>query len=283
MNVTLESATPNAARTRVTEKVSDTTDKVGTLGRRVSRSEGERKFVPLGGTLAMQTNFLSVSFPTSVLTLSPVGMTVLEMSEFNDNRSMSEAKRAIVLAARQEIRISGILGLRIAAVAANAHYSASAIYRYFGDRNGLLAAVLSELYEELLDGRRAAIAKQFPAEGPLSIDDIVHLAPSPSEMADSEELRLRLQIMAVAATNPALEQRISEIAQRRFEEMRAFLRYLQSRLAPGQYFDERVFTVLLVNQLLYYNTLLGDHAADDESYYAFLKHVASGCARPPTD
>ena len=179
-------------------------------------------------------------------------------------------------AAREEIRVSGILGLRIAEVAANAYYAPSAIYRYFGDRNGLLAAVLGELYEEVLESRRAIILSRIPSEGPVSIDDIVHLVPSPSEMAASDELRIRLQILAVAATNPVLEQKISEIARRQFSQMRSLLTRLRHRLPEGQPFDERVFTIMIVNQLLYYNTLLGEYAVDDDAYYAFLRDVATG-------
>jgi len=185
------------------------------------------------------------------------------------------ARRAILDAARDEVRTSGVLGLRIAEVAAKAHYSASAIYRYFDDRNGLLAAVLGDLYEELLARRRAGLAARIPADGPITIDDIVRLAPSPSELAEGEEHRLRLQILAVASTNRALELRISEIAQRRFLEMSEFLAQLRRRLPDGQHLDERVFTIMIVNSLLYYNTLLGEHAVNDEDYYAFLTHVAT--------
>lgn len=190
--------------------------------------------------------------------------------------SGTDARERLLASARDEIVRRGILGLRVADVAANAHYSVSVIYRHFGDRDGLLAAVLGDMYDETLERRKAIIAAQLPAEGPLTLQQVVRLAPAPSEMAASEELRIRLQILAVAATNPALERRIAEIAQRRFVEMQAVIDHVSSRLPDGQRFDTRIFTVMLVNQLLYYNTLLGPYAVDDDSYYDFLLSVASG-------
>lgn len=187
----------------------------------------------------------------------------------------NEARQAIITAARDEIQSSGILGLRIAEVAQKAHYAPSAIYRYFGDRNGLLAVVLGDLYEETLSRRRDVILAQIPVEGPVQIGDIVRLAPAPSQLASTEEQRIRLQILAVAATNPALERRIASIAQRQFLATKSLLEALQQRLPDGQGFDVRVFTIMIVNQLLYYNTLLGEHGVSDEDYYAFLEHVAT--------
>ena len=195
----------------------------------------------------------------------------------------SDTRLRLLASAREEIRRKWILGLRVADVAANAHFSVSVIYRHFGDRDGLLAAVLGDLYDETLERRRSIIASRLPAEGPLTIRDAVRMAPAPSELRHSDELRIRLQILAVAATNPALEARISEIAQQRFVEMLAFIGAVRQRLPDGQTFDERVFTVMLVNQLLYYNTLLGPHAVDDDAYYDFLEQIASGCARPTLD
>jgi AcrR family transcriptional regulator len=190
----------------------------------------------------------------------------------------ASTRERVLASARDEILRSGILGLKVADVAANAHFSVSVIYRHFGDRDGLLAAVLGDLYEEVFDRRRKIIQRRLPVEGPLTLKQVVRLAPSPSEVRESDEYRLRLQILAVSATNPTLEKRLSEIAQRRFVEMLVFIKSLRERLPEDQPFDDRVFTVMLVNQLLYYNVLLGPHGVDDEDYFAFLEQIASGGA-----
>lgn len=193
----------------------------------------------------------------------------------SERENQEDPRELILRSARAEIEKNGILGLRVAEVAANAHYSVSIIYRYFGDRDGLLAQVLGDIYEEILDRAAARLAAAVPAEGPITIDQIVALAPKPSEVEKSRDSRLRLQILAVAATNPVLETRMKNIAQHQFKAMKDFAAMLKSRLPEGQFFDERVMLIMIVNQLLYYNTLLGEHAATDDEYYAFLKDKAS--------
>lgn len=195
----------------------------------------------------------------------------------NSDRPVGEEPRNLILrSARTEIEKNGILGLRVADVAANAHYSVSIIYRYFGDRDGLLSQVLGDMYEEILERVSQRMAAALPAEGPVTIDQILSIAPLPSNAyTNQSDVRIRLQILAVAATNPTLENRLKEIAQRRYETVLGLARHLKSRLPAEQVFDERVFTIMLVNQLLYYNTLLGDHAVTDDDYYAFLKAKAT--------
>ena len=186
-----------------------------------------------------------------------------------------DPRSLILRSARAEIEKHGILGLRVAEVAANAHYSVSIIYRYFGDRDGLLAQVLGDLYEEILERVSARTAQNIPSDGPVTIDQILALAPLPSDAHEGSDLRIRLQILAVAATNPVLENRLKEIAQRRYLAMLDLARALKARLPEDQPFDERVFTIMVVNQLLYYNTLLGDLAVTDDEYYDFLKSKAT--------
>lgn len=193
----------------------------------------------------------------------------------------SDSRQRVLDSAREEIRKNGILGLRVADVASNAFFAVSVIYRHFGDRDGLLAAVLGDIYEELMTERRQILSTRLPAEGPLTMSQIVRLAPSPSEVLKSNEVRLRLQILAVAATNPALEERLSQIAQREIAEMHGIIEYLQSRLPEGQTGDMRVFSILIANQSLYYNHLLGPLGVDDETYYAFLEEIALKYAEAP--
>lgn len=190
----------------------------------------------------------------------------------NSEREESGDPRELILrSARAEVEKNGILGLRVAEVAANAHYSVSIIYRYFSDRDGLLAQVLGDLYEEILDRAANRLATGLPASGPLTVDQIVSLAPMPSEADTNPDLKLRLQILAVAATNPELEARLKSIAQTRLQQMKAWSQAVKSRLPEGQIFDDRILFILIVNQLLYYNTLLGDDAVTDEEYLRFLK------------
>jgi AcrR family transcriptional regulator len=187
----------------------------------------------------------------------------------------ADSRQLILNSARAEIEKNGILGLRVADVATNANYSISVIYRHFGDRDGLLAQVLGDMYEEILDQMAKRTADLIPPEGPLTVDQILALAPMPSEVSEWSVPRLRLQILAVAANNRILEDRLKSIAQRRYAAMLELAEVLKSRLPEGTVFDERVFTIMIVNQLLYYNTLLGDLAVSDSEYYDFLKSKAT--------
>lgn len=83
------------------------------------------------------------------------------------------SRELLLNSAREEIRANGILGLRVADVAARANYSVSVIYRHFGDRDGLLAAELGDLYDEILARTATRIMGGFPADGPIAIDDLV--------------------------------------------------------------------------------------------------------------
>jgi AcrR family transcriptional regulator len=188
-----------------------------------------------------------------------------------DREANGDPREMILKSARAEVEKHGILGLRVAEVAANAHYSVSIIYRYFGDRDGLLAQVLGDLYEEILDRTAKRLASSIPATGPLTVDQLIALAPKPSDAYTNPDLKLRLQILAVAATNPALETRLKTIAQARFKLLKEWSASTVARLPEGQVYDERIFFIVIVNQLLYYNTLLGDDAVTDEEYYQFLK------------
>jgi len=188
-----------------------------------------------------------------------------------DRENQGDPRDLILRSARAEIEKNGILGLRVAEVAANAHYSVSIIYRYFGDRDGLLAQVLGDMYEEILDRTAQRLATALPATGPLTVDQLIALAPRPSDAYTNPDLKLRLQILAVAATNPILEARLKDVAQARFKLLKDWSASTVARLPEGQVYDERIFFILIVNQLLYYNTLLGEHAVTDEEYYQFLK------------
>ncbi|MGA0131874.1 MAG: TetR/AcrR family transcriptional regulator, partial [Ilumatobacteraceae bacterium] len=57
----------------------------------------------------------------------------------------SESVHRIRRSALAEIRKTGIIGLRLADVAAGADVSVPLIYKYFGDRDGLIGDVLDDV------------------------------------------------------------------------------------------------------------------------------------------
>ena len=60
------------------------------------------------------------------------------------------SRERILAAARREVETKGILGLRVQDVAEEAKVSVPLMYKYFGDRDGLLAEVLGDMFEEFV-------------------------------------------------------------------------------------------------------------------------------------
>lgn len=189
-----------------------------------------------------------------------------------DANSRSAVSRAEILrSARDQIEAKGILGLRVAEVAEGAHCSLTQIYRYFGDRDGLLAQVLGDYYEEVLDFSFEQYMKRMKALPVITIEDLVQNLPTPSEYAAMSRQEIRLQILAVAGKNPELQDRLMEVTQRHHDLWEQGLNYVEEHLEPGVKIDRRVFTIMLLVQTMYYRTLLGDKGFTDEEYRQFLR------------
>ena len=62
-----------------------------------------------------------------------------------------DSRARIIAAAKHELHEVGILGLRVQEVAKLANTSVSLIYKYFEDRDGLLAVVLGDMHDERID------------------------------------------------------------------------------------------------------------------------------------
>ena len=192
------------------------------------------------------------------------------MAEHTGSRSHL-AMESILRSARQEIESAGILGLRVAEVAAGANCSITQIYRYFGDRDGLLARVLGDYYEETLHAAFDNYMNKLRSLDEISIDDLIENLPTPSQYASMKNQEVRLQILAVSVTNKALRDRLEMISQEHFDLWNQGLEYVQSRMKKGQRMDGRVFTIMMLVQTMYYRTLLGDKGFTDEEYRQFLR------------
>ena len=182
-----------------------------------------------------------------------------------------DAESAILRSARHEIETQGILGLRVAEVAAGANCSITQIYRYFGDRDGLLARVLGDHYEESIEKAFHAYMERMRSLDVITVDDIVNTLPTPSAYATMKGQEIRLQILAVSVTNKQLRERIEQISQSHIALWEEGLDFVESRLEKGVRLDRRVFTIVLLVQNMYYRTLLGDKGFTDEEYQQFLR------------
>lgn len=181
------------------------------------------------------------------------------------------SKESILRSARVEIERNGILGLRVADVAAGANCSITQIYRYFSDRDGLLAQVLGDIYEEIVTGSGAAYRQTIFAHETLTVDIIVDSLPRVFDPAVSMGTHLRLQILAASVTNEPLRLRLEQITQAERIRWEEGLDEVEKRLAPDERFDRRMFSIFLVSILPYYRTLMGPDGFTQDDFSKFLR------------
>ena len=187
------------------------------------------------------------------------------------NKDHGKVELAILESARREIELNGILGLRVAEVAAGANYSLTQVYRYFGDRDGLLARVLGDLYDEIITTGYDSYMSYMESLPVITLDDLVNSLPTPIAPNAMGYQEIRLQILATSVKNHALRERIENTSRDMHARWEAGLDYVESKLEPGLRIDRRVFTIMLLVQTMYYRTLLGDVGFTVDEYRAFVR------------
>ena len=189
----------------------------------------------------------------------------------SENTSRGDSRQLIVASTREELKKNGILGLRVADVAEGAHCSITQIYRFFGDRDGLLAQVLGDMYDEIVSGAFDAYMEKIRQMETLTVDDLVKSLPLPSQPQSMQNQELRMQILATSVNNEQLRQRIEAITKTVYSNWQQAVEEVEQKLPKGVRVDWRVVNIMLVVQNMYYRTLLGDEGFTDEEYRQFLK------------
>lgn len=177
---------------------------------------------------------------------------------------------AILTSARKEILSQGILGLRVADVASDANTSITQIYRFFRNRDGLLARVLGDIYDEQSKMSVEQYLARLPQGSGITINDLVSAVPVVMTVEQIKFHELRLQILATSIHNKELNDRLKICSQNLFEIWRTGLDEIQARMAPGEKFDERFFFMVFAQQNPYYRTLIDEKFFTPEEYKEFL-------------
>ena len=185
-------------------------------------------------------------------------------------RRVEANREAILSSARREIESKGILGLRVAEVAEGAHTSITQIYRYFTDRNGLLAQVLGDMHEEFHDRSIRLVVDALPHEGPLTVRMLAHALPSPTNAYSHRMHEHRMQIMAASVTNPGLKTRLTGVTESALTRWEEVLAGFQDRMAPGETFDPGFVVMFFGLQNPYLWEIMGTKAFTEAEYRAFL-------------
>ena len=148
----------------------------------------------------------------------------------------------ILESARQEILASGVIGLRVSAVAKSAKTSIPLIYKYFGDRDGLLTEVLGQIYDEFTaeDTRNSKLWLVKNAGKSLSGPELVDLFPNPF----GEHIRQRrlwvARILAASLDLPKLHQKLEEIHEKIDREFDEVIAEVHSLIEDRKHFSPQV-------------------------------------------
>lgn len=189
------------------------------------------------------------------------------MSDTNDSLT------AILTSARKEILSQGILGLRVADVASDANCSITQIYRFFRNRDGLLARVLGDIYDEQSKIAVEQYLARLPRDSAITINDLVSAVPIVMTEDQIKFHELRLQILAASVHNKELHDRLKVCTQNLYKMWKAGLDEIHLRMAPGENFDERVFFMVFAQQNPYYRTLIDETLFTPDQYRDFLLEI----------
>jgi AcrR family transcriptional regulator len=113
-----------------------------------------------------------------------------------------------------EIEKNGIAGLRVANIAKQAGVSVPLVYKLFGDREHLLATVLSESIETFyltdINNIRALVEN---SESNITVELLLQALPMPSDAFRLKQRKLRMLIFAASYESPKLRKAVGKAQQ----------------------------------------------------------------------
>jgi AcrR family transcriptional regulator len=188
----------------------------------------------------------------------------------NNFNNGTNSKKRILDSARKEILEKGIIGMRVQDVAKGADTSITLIYRYFVDRNGVLARVLGDMYDDFRLSFQTKVEAWLAVNDSLSLEDFARLMPNPAE--ETKHARdFRLQVLATALENPELNERIKAVTTSTYRWMRDTIEANRHKLpAEERGFDARFMTVIMFNLMFVYYDLVDEDKISADDYRAML-------------
>lgn len=180
-------------------------------------------------------------------------------------------RKNILDSARTEVDQYGIIGLRLSSVAEKAQVSIPLIYRYFEDRDGLLAVVLGDWYEEFTNKFRDKIDSWLDAADSVTLDDFAHFTQKPRAGSMQEDRDFRLKVLATSLENPQLRLRIKNITNDLYIWGESAIDRLIPKLpSEDRNFDRRIFTLLMFNIMYVFHDMLDQEPVSDSEHSDFL-------------
>ena len=188
----------------------------------------------------------------------------------NNFSNEPDSKTRILESARTEILKNGIIGMRVSDVARGADTSITLIYRYFVDRNGVLARVLGDMYDDFRMSFQTKVEAWLAVNDSLSLEDFARLMPNPAE--ETKHARdFRVQVLATALENPELHERIKAVTTSTYCWMRDAIEANRHKLPVVERgFDARFLTVIMFNLMFVYYDLVDEDKISADDYCAML-------------
>lgn len=198
-----------------------------------------------------------------------------------DGQRTPNSRQRIIAAGRSEVEERGILGLRVQDVALKADVSVPLIYKYFGDRDGLLAVVLSEMFEELILEQVDSAESYLNSIDSPTVEDLVAVFALPQQDFRKSRRWTQVQILAASVEIPALRTQLG-IAQSAVRERIMRLMSTTQRRITGR--DESVSTraLALLAQAYAFGLVINDltegdsDAITDDEFATLLRAMVSG-------
>lgn len=181
-----------------------------------------------------------------------------------------ERIRACTLA---EIEKNGIVGLRVANIAKQAGVSVPLVYKLFGDREQLLATVLSESIETFyltdINNIRALVEK---SKTNITIELLLQALPMPSDAFRLKQRKLRVLIFAASYESPKLRKAVGKAQQTIQHATRDLIHLVRERSGSKVDVDEDViaFAVQALGFSFSIHDINPDKPLSDATYREFM-------------
>jgi AcrR family transcriptional regulator len=185
-------------------------------------------------------------------------------------KDADERIRACTIA---EIEKNGIVGLRVANIAKQAGVSVPLVYKLFGDREQLLATVLSESIETFyltdINNIRALVEK---SESNITVELLLQALPMPSDVFRLKQRKLRTLIFAASYESPRLRKAVGKAQQTIQRATRDLVHLVRERSGSKVDVDEDViaFVVQALGFSFSIHEVNPDKPLSDATYREFM-------------
>ena len=196
------------------------------------------------------------------------------------------SRERIIAAAQDEIELKGILGLRVQDVAEKASVSVPLIYKYFGDRDGILAEALGAMFEEFALNRLDSSQQYFLTLESPTIDDLLQMLALPQQDFRRASRWRRVQILAASMEIPALRTRLGLAQAAIYDQLTAYMDNVQKKMTGGKIVVSSAALAMLV-QTYSFGFILNDledegSRVSDEEFMGLMRVMLSGVFQDET-